>query len=282
MFSSVKTGQQKPPKAYKDLEFLNSPDARLVRILAEFLGPQRRFRLEQIRDTIVFFGSARIVPKQQALREYRVLRRKARGNGETAKGLTEAMQRAAVQVDMSRYYEDTVELARRLTLWSKSLDTQRRFVVCSGGGPGIMEAANKGASLARGKSIGMNISLPFEQFANPYISPKLSLEFHYFFMRKFWFAYLAKALVIMPGGFGTVDELMEMLTLHQTNKVTKKVGIVLYGSEYWKNTLDFDYMIARGVINRKDLNLFRYFDDVDSAFAYLKDFLTRHYAGKHA
>jgi uncharacterized protein (TIGR00730 family) len=282
MCSSVKAGQEKPPKFYKDLEFLNSPDARLVRMLAEFLGPQRRFRLEQIRDTIVFFGSARIVPKKEALRAYRDLRQKARGNGSAAKGLTDAMQRAAVSVDMSRYYEDTVELARRLTLWSRSLDTPRRFVVCSGGGPGIMEAANKGASLARGKSIGMNISLPFEQFANPYISPKLSLEFHYFFMRKFWFAYLAKALVIMPGGFGTLDELMEMLTLHQTNKVTKKVGIVLYGSEYWKNSLDFEYMIARGVISRRDLNLFRYCDDVDSAFTYLKDFLTRHYMGKRA
>ncbi len=143
-----------------------------------------------------------------------------------------------------------------------------------------MEAANRGAALARGKSIGLNISLPFEQFANPYITPELSLEFHYFFMRKFWFAYLAKALVIMPGGFGTLDELMEMLTLHQTHKTKKKVAIVIYGSEYWKNTLDFDYMIARGVINKKDLSLFRICDDVDTAFAYLKDFLTRHYVRK--
>jgi len=269
--------QQKPPKAYKDLEFLNSPDARLVRMLAEFLGPQRRFRQHQIRDTIVFFGSARILPKREALKQYRDLRRKAATANGTGNGLTEAMQRAAVGVDMSRYYEDTVELARRLTVWSKSLNMQRRFVVCSGGGPGIMEAANRGAALARGKSIGLNISLPFEQFANPYVTPELSMEFHYFFMRKFWFAYLAKGLVIMPGGFGTLDELMEMLTLHQTRKVTKPMAVVMYGREYWKNTLDFDYMIARGVISKKDLGLFHISDSVDEAFAYLKDVLTRAY-----
>ncbi|MCC6397068.1 MAG: TIGR00730 family Rossman fold protein [Bacteroidetes bacterium] len=269
--------QQKPPKAYKDMEFLNSPDARLVRMLAEFLGPQRRFRQHQIRDTIVFFGSARVLPKREALKQYRDLRKKASTANRAPRGLTEAMQRAAVSVDMSRYYEDTVELARRLTLWSKSLSMQRRFVVCSGGGPGIMEAANRGAALARGKSIGLNISLPFEQFANPYITPELSMEFHYFFMRKFWFAYLAKGLVIMPGGFGTLDELMEMLTLHQTRKVTKPMAVVMYGKEYWRNTLDFDYMIARGVISKKDLGLFHVSDSVDEAFAYLKEFLTRAY-----
>ncbi len=192
------------------------------------------------------------------------------------------MQKAAVAVDMSRYYEDTVKLAKRLTLWSKSLEKQRRFVICSGGGPGIMEAANRGASLARGKSIGLNISLPFEQFANGYISPDLSMEFHYFFMRKFWFAYLAKALVIMPGGFGTLDELMEMLTLLQTQKTTKKIAVVIYGTEYWNKALDFDYMISRGVISKKDLSLFRFCDDVDDAFTYLKDSLTRMHIGKGA
>jgi uncharacterized protein (TIGR00730 family) len=276
----MKAGRPKPPKAYKDLEFLNSPDARLVRMLAEFLGPQRRFRMEQIRDTIVFFGSARILPKREALQQYRALRKKARDVNGAKKGLTEAMQAAAVAVDMSRYYEDTVELARRLTIWSTSLTSQRRFVVCSGGGPGIMEAANRGATLAHGKSMGLNISLPFEQFANRYITPELSMEFHYFFMRKFWFAYLAKALVIMPGGFGTLDELMEMLTLLQTRKVTKKVAVVIYGREYWKNALDFDYMISRGVINRKDLSLIKFCDDVDTAFAYLKDSLSQHYVAK--
>jgi hypothetical protein len=273
----MKAVRERAPKAYKDLEFLNSPDARLVRMLAEFLGPERRFRMQQIRDTIVFFGSARILPKREALKQYRTLRKRAGIANGTEKGLTQAMQAAAVAVDMSRYYEDTVELARRLTLWSKSLVSQRRFVVCSGGGPGIMEAANRGASMAHGKSMGLNISLPFEQFANPYITPELSLEFHYFFMRKFWFAYLAKALVIMPGGFGTVDELMEMLTLLQTRKITKKVSVVIYGSEYWKNALDFDYMISRGVITRGELSLFKFCDDVDTAFAYLKDSLSRHY-----
>jgi uncharacterized protein (TIGR00730 family) len=154
-------------------------------------------------------------------------------------------------------------------------------MICSGGGPGIMEAANRGAYLGGGKSVGLNISLPFEQFANPFVTPELCLEFHYFFMRKFWFAYMAKALVIMPGGFGTVDELMEMLTLIQTQKITKKIAVIIYGTEYWKNVLDFDYMISRGVVSKKDLSLFRYYDDVDSAFEFLKDFLTKHYIKGH-
>lgn len=178
---------------------------------------------------------------------------------------------------MSKYYEDTVQLARRMTEWSRSLDEPGRFMICSGGGPGIMEAANRGAHLGGGRSVGLNISLPFEQFANPYVTPELSLEFHYFFMRKFWFAYLAKALVVMPGGFGTLDELMEMLTLIQTQKITKKIAVIIYGTEYWKKVLDFDYLISRGVVSKKDLSLFRTYDDVDSAAAYLQDFLTRHY-----
>jgi hypothetical protein len=182
---------------------------------------------------------------------------------------------------MSNYYDDTVELAKRMTQWSSSLADPGRFVICSGGGPGIMEAANRGAYLGGGKSVGLNVSLPFEQFANPYITPDLSLEFHYFFMRKFWFAYMAKALVIMPGGFGTLDELMEMLTLIQTQKITKKIAVIIYGTEYWKNVLDFDYMISRGVVSKKDLSLFQFHDDVDSAFEYLRDFLTKHYIKAH-
>jgi uncharacterized protein (TIGR00730 family) len=178
---------------------------------------------------------------------------------------------------MSRYYEDTVTLARMLTDWSKTLKKPNRFVVCSGGGPGIMEAANRGAFLARGKSLGMNVSLPFEQFANPYISKGLSFEFHYFFMRKFWFAYLAKALVIMPGGFGTLDELMEMLTLLQTRKIKKKVAVVIYGSKYWKSILNFDEMVEHGLIDRADLSLFRYLDSPPDAFMYLKEYLSRVY-----
>jgi uncharacterized protein (TIGR00730 family) len=273
----MKQQQPKPPKSYKDIEFLSSPEARTLRILSEFLGPQRRFRQEKVRDTVVFFGSARILPKKEALKQYRELKKQKDPRGRGSDGLSRELQDAAVRVDMSKYYEDTVLLARRMTEWSRSLQEPGRFMICSGGGPGIMEAANKGAYLGGGRSVGLNISLPFEQFANPYVTQDLSLEFHYFFMRKFWFAYLAKALVVMPGGFGTLDELMEMLTLIQTQKITKKIAVVIYGSDYWKNVLDFDYMISRGVVSKKDLSLFKTYDDVDSAAAYLKDFLTRHY-----
>lgn len=276
----MKAPQPKPPKSYKDLEFLGSPEARTLRILSEFLAPQRRFRMEKVRDTIVFFGSARITSGRDAMKEYRALQKLSSPGGRNGGRLTRQIQEAAVRVEMSRYYDDTVELARRLTRWSRSLPDAGRFLVCSGGGPGIMEAANRGADLARGKSLGLNISLPFEQFANPYITPDLSLEFHYFFMRKFWFAYLAKALVIMPGGFGTLDELLEMLTLIQTQKITKKIAVVIYGTEYWKSVLNFDRMVSRGVISEKDLKLFRFYDDVDGAFTYLRDFLTKHYVRK--
>jgi uncharacterized protein (TIGR00730 family) len=178
---------------------------------------------------------------------------------------------------MSRYYEDTVELARLLTSWSKTLNSDNRFVVCSGGGPGIMEAANRGARHAGGPTIGLNISLPFEQFANPYISRGLSFEFHYFFMRKFWFVYLAKALVVFPGGFGTLDELMELLTLLQTEKLKKRLGVVVYGSSYWKKVLNFDEMVRQGVVSRADLRLFKFLDTPQEAFEYLRAFLTHHY-----
>ncbi|MDH3252347.1 MAG: LOG family protein, partial [Ignavibacteria bacterium] len=181
------------------------------------------------------------------------------------------------QVEMSRYYEDTVELSRLITQWAKKIDTVRRFVVCSGGGPGIMEAANKGAYLAKGKSVGLNISLPFEQFANPYISDDLNFEFHYFFMRKFWFVYLAKALVIFPGGFGTLDELMEVLTLLQTDKIKKKMTVIIYGSEYWNKVLNLEAMVRYGVISEKDLSLFKFMDTPKEAFLYLKRSLLKNY-----
>ena len=273
----MKKGLPKPPKAYKDIEFLNSPDARLVRMLSEFLEPQRRFRRENVKDTIVFFGSARIQPPKDSLAHLRTvqveLERTKRPNLEQIHRLREAQ----VRVEMSRYYEDTVELARLLTNWSKKFENPHRFVVCSGGGPGIMEAANKGASLAKGKSIGLNISLPFEQFANPYITPGLNFEFHYFFMRKLWFVYLSKALVVFPGGFGTLDELMEVVTLLQTRKVKKKVAVVIYGQEYWNKVLDFDAMVNYGVISREDLSLFKFLNTPKEAFEYLKNFLTETY-----
>jgi uncharacterized protein (TIGR00730 family) len=267
----------KPEKAYKDLDFLSSPDARTIRILTEFLQPQSRFRKEKIRDTIVFFGSARLKPRKEALRLYKGIEKEMRHSGNPGAPLLKRHRDAELQVEMSRYYEDAVLIARRLTAWSKSLPEPNRFVICSGGGPGVMEAANRGAFLAKGKSLGLNISLPFEQFANPYISEGLAFEFHYFFMRKFWFAYLAKALAIMPGGFGTLDELMEMLTLLQTKKIKKKVAVVIYGREYWQKVLNFNEMLKAGLISRADLSLFKFIDSPDEAFEYLRAFLVREY-----
>jgi uncharacterized protein (TIGR00730 family) len=231
--------------AYKNEEFLDSPDARALRILSEYLEPLSHFRRERIRDTIVFFGSARLEA----------------GDG-----------------PLSRYYDDARTLARLLTEWSEELkNSSRRFVICSGGGPGIMEAANRGAADAGGKSVGLNIGLPFEQMPNPYITPELCFEFHYFFMRKFWFAYLAKALVVFPGGFGTMDELMEILTLVQTRKLAKKMVIVLYGSKFWKEIINFEALVRYGTISPDDLGLFQYADDPETALKLLKDGLTALY-----
>lgn len=273
----MKRHAPKPPKAYKDLEFLNSPDARIVRMVAEFLEPQRRFRQARIKDTIVMFGSARVRPRKETLAKLRSVESVIRRSPRPTKHLLKSLRDAEIQVEMSRYYEDAVELSRLLTSWSKKFASPRRFVVCSGGGPGIMEAANKGAALAKGESIGMNISLPFEQYANGYVTPGLTFEFHYFFMRKFWFVYLAKALVVFPGGFGTLDELMEVLTLLQTNKVKKPVAVVMYGEEYWKRIIDFDELVAHGMITREDLKLFRFMETPMDAFKHLKGFLTETY-----
>ena len=268
------------PKAYKDIEFLNSPDARLVRMLSEYLQPQRCFRREGVKHTVVFFGSARITPKKESLARLRRVQARLKKAGRLTTTLMRDLRHAEVQVEMSRYYEDTVEIARLLTQWSKKLPAARRFFVCSGGGPGIMEAANKGAYLAGGKSIGLNISLPFEQSANPYVSKGLNLEFHYFFMRKLWFVYLAKALVIFPGGFGTLDELMEVLTLMQTHKLAKKVAVIVYGTRYWNKIFDFHEMVNHGVIDKEDLDLFKFIDTPREAFEYLKGFLSQHYGEK--
>jgi hypothetical protein len=271
---------QRPPKAYKDFEFLNSPDARTIRMLAEFLEPQRRFRQANVKDTIVFFGSARIQPRAEALKGLKAVHEKLESRARPTKSLLQEFRTAERRVEMSRYYEDCVELARLLTRWSMRLKEKNRFLVCSGGGPGIMEAANKGAHQAGGKSIGLNISLPFEQYPNPHITPELSFEFHYFFMRKFWFAYLSKALVIFPGGFGTLDELMELLTLLQTDKIKKKVAVVIYGSEYWNRIIDFRELANQGMIERSDLELFRFMDTPVEAFQYLRAFLTEAYVGR--
>src|SRR5512142_1395030 len=230
------------PVAYLNEKFLNSPDARAIRMLAEFLEPLAHFRREKIRDTVVFFGSARL-----------------REDG-----------------PLAEYYDGARTLARLLTEWADQFTNHTyRFVVCSGGGPGIMEAANRGAYDAKGKTIGLNIGLPFEQLPNPYITPELSFEFHYFFMRKFWFAYLSKALVVFPGGFGTMDELMELLTLTQTQKLAKKITIVLYGSEFWKEVVNFDALVKYGTVSPEDLALFQFADDPQTALDILKEGLTR-------
>lgn len=270
-------------KAYKNLKFLNSSDARALRILAEYLEPLSRFRKYQIVDTIVFFGSARTKSMKEAKAKLREIEAKikefeSKGN-KVPQGLLDEKSRAEVEVYMSRYYEDAAELARLLTEWSASLGEANghRFVVCSGGGPGIMEAANKGAYKAKGLSIGLNISLPYEQKPNPYITDELNFEFHYFFMRKFWFVYLAKALVIFPGGYGTLDELFEVLTLLQTRKIKKKMLVLIYGSEYWKKIINFEAMVEYGVIDKDDLKLFKFVDTPIEAFEYLKNELTKHY-----
>ena len=254
------------PQAYEDPTFMNSPDARALRILSEYLEPNSRFKHYRIEDTIIFFGSARILPRDKA--EAALAEAKAAG-GDTAA--------AEMKLELSQYYEATRELARRLTEWSKGLeDDDRRFVVCSGGGPGIMEAANRGASEARGINIGLNISLPEEQVENPHISRELTFEFHYFFMRKFWFAYMAKAVVVMPGGFGTLDELFETLTLIQTGKIRKHMPIVLFGSKYWAEVINLNALEKYGTIDARDLDLFFRTDSVDEAFDFITEQLRTH------
>jgi uncharacterized protein (TIGR00730 family) len=274
------TPRSKPQKAYKNLEFLTSPEARVVRMMAEFLEPQRRLRKAKVTDTVVVFGSARIRPRRETARELARVRAKSAGRKRATRAMLRELRSAEIAHELSRYYDDCGELTRLLTVWSKRLTPANRFVVCSGGGPGIMEAANRGASLAGGKTIGLNISLPFEQYPNPYITRGLDFEFHYFFMRKFWFVYLAKALVIFPGGFGTMDELMEVLTLLQTEKIRKKVAVLIYGTEYWSKILDFEAMAEYGMISRSDLNLFQFADTPREAFEKLRDFLTKEYLNK--
>jgi uncharacterized protein (TIGR00730 family) len=266
------------PLAYQNEPFLNSPDGRILRILAEYQEPLSRFRREQIQDTVVFFGSARFQGGGDA-RKILAAAEKNAAKAPTAQQEQE-LKRALAAVEMARYYEDARRLAHLLTKWSIQIPARRRrFVVTTGGGPGIMEAANLGAHEAGGKSIGLNINLPFEQNPNSYITPSLNFEFHYFFMRKFWFAYLAKALVIFPGGFGTIDELFEILTLAQTDKLAKKILVVIYGSEYWHRIMNFQAFVDAGTVSPEDLNLFKFVDTPEDAFAFLRDGLTEYHLG---
>lgn len=265
------------PKAYKNLEFLSSPEARSIRLLSEFLEPLRRFRREGIRDTIVFFGSARILSERLAKKQLNEAKRKLKTVAHPGTALKRMLEVAKINYEMSSYYEDASQLTYQLTQWSMNLVNDTRFVVCSGGGPGIMEAANKGAMKAGGKSIGLNISLPFEQSSNPFVSKGLNFEFHYFFMRKFWFVYPAKALVMFPGGFGTLDEMMEVLTLLQTKKIKKDLTVVLYGRKYWNQVINFEAMVKYGTISLSDLKLFKFADTPDEAFKILKHELTKNY-----
>jgi uncharacterized protein (TIGR00730 family) len=279
------------PLAYENTTFLNSPEGRLIRIVAEYSEPLARFRREHVQDTVVFFGSARFRGRDEADHALELLdntgsvkaapreEQPARAR-EIAAGQASDLQRkrAVAAVEMARYYEDARRLAQLVARWSKSIpSTNHRFVVTSGGGPGIMEAANRGAYEVGGKTIGMNIRLPFEQSPNPYITPSLNFEFHYFFMRKLWFAYLAKALVVFPGGFGTLDEMFEILTLAQTRKLAKKITVVIYGSEYWKRLVNFNALVETGAISPKDLELFQFADTPEEAFEILRHGLTENY-----
>jgi uncharacterized protein (TIGR00730 family) len=263
--------------AYQNEPFLRSPDGRILRILSEYAEPLSRFRREQIQDTVVFFGSARF--HSRSLAEMDLAKLSAlKQNPEDGDAVDR--KRAKAALDMARYYEDARRLAFLLSEWSIKIPARRhRFVVTTGGGPGIMEAANLGAKEAGAKSIGLNIHLPFEQNPNPYITPSLNFEFHYFFMRKFWFAYLAKALVIFPGGFGTLDELFEILTLAQTQKLAKKILVVIYGSEYWNRLINFQAMVDAGTISQADLDLFKMVDSPEEGFAFLRDGLTQYHLG---
>lgn len=264
-------------KAYKNQSFLNSPSGRSIRLLSEYLEPYARLKTHDIKDTVVFFGSARTLPENAAREKLSEIKKKVAGTKKPGKKMLDALKNAEIDLEMSKYYKDTEELAYRMTKWSKGLQKGNKFVVTSGGGPGIMEAANRGAKRAKGLSIGFNISLPFEQYPNSYIDNHLNFEFHYFFMRKFWFAYLAKALVIMPGGYGTLDELMEVLTLVQTMKLSKKMTIIIYGEEYWRKVINFEEMARTRMISPEDLNLFKFVNSVDEAFTYLKKELIKNY-----
>ncbi|MBF0385090.1 MAG: LOG family protein [Candidatus Omnitrophica bacterium] len=276
--NNFRTKLNLPVKAYHNIDFLNSAPARNIRILSEMSEPADRLRKHRIRDLVVFFGSARTPTPLQAKNNLTLVRKKIKNLKKVPPHLKKELDQAEIQLRISKYYKDAEELAYKLSLWFKNISTSNRhFVIGSGGGPGIMEAANKGAKKAKSLSLGLNISLPMEQAPNKYIDKDLSFTFHYFFIRKFWFLYLSKCIVIFPGGFGTLDELFEALTLIQTKKTRKPIPIVLYGSEYWDEIINFSNLVKWGTVSREDLKLFKVFDDVDEALYYIKKEITRHY-----
>ena len=272
------SGEYSPPQlAYLNPEFMKGPESRILRIISEYLEPATRLRRYHIRDTIVFFGSARAVSPEQAKMELKQLDDELGLLSEMTPELEARKSEAEYRIRLSHYYECAVELARRITEWSKGHTSNRHFIICSGGSVGMMEAANRGASIARGKTIGLNIKLPHEQMINYYVSRELMFNFHYFFMRKFWFAYPAKALVVFPGGFGTMDELFEILTLIQTKKPHKIMPVVLFGTGFWKEIINFEALVKWGVVSRQDLDIFYMTDSVDDAFEYITTRLKKLY-----
>ena len=258
-----------PLKAYKNLDFLKSEKARFIRILCELFEPEERFKENGVENTIVLFGSARTKPLQEAEAQLKSINALIAEASEPDEALLKQGKQAEIDLKSSKYYEAARELSAKLTEWSQGLPEKDRLFICSGGGPGIMEAANRGAFEAEGKSVGLGISLPFEQRVNDYISKELQFEFKYFFIRKYWFVMLAKSLVAFPGGFGTMDELFETLTLMQTKKVNGKAPIVLFGKEFWDELIDFNTLAKWGMISEDDLNYIHITDSVEDAFQFV-------------
>jgi hypothetical protein len=280
MANGTKADAQMPQLAYRNLRFMESADARALRIVSEYFDPLARMRKAGVQHTAVFFGSARIQPREVAVEKLQELELRSKQGSPPAPPAE--IKRARMDVHMSRYYEDARELARLITQWAGTLHGNPRFLtVCSGGGPGIMEAANRGASEAGGKSIGLNILLPQEQVPNPYAPPELSMLFRYFFMRKLWFAQPAQALIVFPGGFGTMDEMWEFLTLIQTRKMGHQVTILLYGSKFWKRAINFGWLLETGTITKEDLKLIRFVDSPPQALGILKEEIGRRIAARH-
>ena len=271
--------KKKISKAYDNTEFLHSKDGRVIRLLAEYLYPKRQFELQKINKGITIFGSARINSEENlnnSIKKFEILLSNEK-NKSKQKNLELKIIENKNLLKSTHYYDEARQLAKLISSWSKKLSGKSKFNICTGGGPGIMEAANRGAADAGAKSIGLNISLPFEQHPNPYIDEDLNFEFHYFFMRKYWFVSMAAAIIVFPGGFGTLDELMEVMTLRQTQKVTKPLPIILYSRNFWEKLINFELMKEIGVISSEDLNLFKFADSPDEAFSIIKNELSNIY-----